>query len=890
MSGPDDTVASPSIEDETQRTSLGVGAPTGPKPRDSQVRLQLGSQLGERYRIVAFIGEGGMGAVYRAFDQKLGVDVALKVVREDIADKTLRDEVRLAQKVTHPNVCRTYDLEDVGGHAFVKMEYVAGETLSARLKRTGKLPIAEAIWVARGIAEGLVAAHVQGIVHRDLKPGNVMLSKDRAVLMDFGIARQIETTTGMPTMAGTIGYMAPEQFTNQQFDQRADLYALGCLVYEMLVGEPVFGKGSAVELATRHVAIDAPNVRDKRSDVPRWLARAVAALLAKDPVKRPAGIARLRAGKRSAAWWVAIPIAAVGAAAVVTFALPATHAGAACSASDKPLADVWNPQIRAKVEQAFLATKQPFAAPSFAGVARAMDRYTHAWALGATDACAAHEVRGEQNAAVYAMRKDCLDRRLAELKALSELLVRADAGVVERGDQVVYGLPVIESCANVASLHEPYVPPPEQRERIHEVRKQLTEARVELLAGKYLPSLVAAQKCITTAREVGYEPFVAEAHWIRGSALLATGNIDEASQEYADAVYTAIRSDHGDEAANAAHSAAILAVSRGKAGEAKIWLGMAKAAAMRGGVDKDFERTRLEIEGLIAMESGDLNAGVAEQEKALGLAEQELGKDSPLLYENESTLGTTLAKAGAYRKAQPHVERALAMREASVGPEHPDVASLLTNLGACYTHTHDFAKGKAAFERALAIREKQYGKASPFLIATLDDYGELLRASGDLTAALATQERAMTIAKVVPGVENPMYQQIATDYADTLVAANRTADAKTLLTDVLAVEDKQQSAMAPTTLTSRAEVALADKAWTDAAGFADRAIAGFEAAGGKDNPALWRPLAARAKVELAQKHPDVAKPLLERALAIGEKAAVADEDLAPVKDLLAGLH
>ncbi|MGE5181533.1 MAG: serine/threonine-protein kinase, partial [Acidobacteriota bacterium] len=377
MSGPDDTVVQPTA-DETQHTSLGVGAPTGPKPRDSQVRLALGTQLGDRYRVVAFIGEGGMGAVYRAFDQKLGVDVALKVVREGVADKTLRDEVRLAQKVTHPNVCRTYDLEDVGGHSFVKMEYVAGETLSARLQRTGKLPIAEAIWVARGIAEGLVAAHVQGIVHRDLKPGNVMIAKDRAVLMDFGIARQLEATTGMPTMAGTIGYMAPEQFTTQQIDQRADLYAFGCLIFEMLVGEPVFGNGTAIELTARHVAVDAPNVRDRRPEVPRWLARAVAALLAKDPAKRPAGIARLRAGKRSA-WWTAAPVAAVAAIGGVAFALPLGGPGAACAAYEQQLAGVWDAQIRGKVEQAFLATKKPFAAPSFAGVARAMDRYTPAW-------------------------------------------------------------------------------------------------------------------------------------------------------------------------------------------------------------------------------------------------------------------------------------------------------------------------------------------------------------------------------------------------------------------------------------------------------------------------------------------------------------------------------
>jgi tetratricopeptide (TPR) repeat protein/predicted Ser/Thr protein kinase len=865
-------------------TTLGVGPSTVPKARDSAVRLVLGSKLGERYRVDAFVGEGGMGAVYRATDEKLSVDVALKVVRGARADKALRDEVRLAQKVTHRNVCRTYDLEDVDGHSFIKMEYVPGETLAARLKR-GRLEIAEAIWIARGLADGLLAAHLQGIVHRDLKPGNVILAKDRPVLMDFGIARTVEGPS--QGMAGTVGYMAPEQFTNTNVDQRADLYALGCLLFEMLSGEPVFGKGSAIELATRHVAVVPANVRTLRPDVPRWLARAVEALLAKDPAKRPAGVARLLAGPRSP-WKIAVPVAALAAVGVVVLALPSARSEL-CKGTERRLAGIWDAAMRKQVEQAFLATKKPFAAASFAGVERVLDGYARAWTAAETESCEATRIRGEQSEEIQELREECLGERLEQLRAVSQLVATADANVVQAGDQIARALDPLDACSNIAALRAPGQVPPELREPIKDTQKVMFEARAKAFVGETLPALVGTKQALDRAIQLRYEPLLAQAHWHRGAAELTAGDTEGALSEDGEAVYAALRGKRDDYAADCALSAAIVSMSLGRRGEAKIWLGIAGSAAKRIGIEARFERRRLEVDGLLAMEAGDLNTGVAEQEKALAMAEVELGRDSPLLFESESTLGEALSKAGAYRKAVPHYERALALREKAVGPDHPDIAAILTNLGGSYTHMREHQKGKVVFERALAIRERMFGKQSPFLIATLDNYGELLRGAGDIPAALATQERALAIAKVVPGVDNPMYQQIATDYADTLVAANRPADARTLLDAVIAVEDKQASALLPLTLAARADAAVAAKAWDDAAADADRSISGYEAAGGKDNAPLWRPLTTRARVALAHGHAADARPLLERAIAIGQRAQVTDEDLAATRQMLAQL-
>jgi Tol biopolymer transport system component/predicted Ser/Thr protein kinase len=282
------------VHDALAPTANAATAATAPSPRDGAVALIIGEKLAGRYLVQAFLGEGGMGAVYRALDEQLGEEVALKVVRGTSVAAMLRDEVRLAQKVTHANVCRTYDLEEAGGHYFVKMEYVAGETLAARLARNGKLAIDEAVRIANAVADGLAAAHAKRIVHRDLKPGNVMIADGRVVLMDFGIARQL--TTASDSVAGTVGYMAPEQLEGGTVDERADLYALGCVLYEMLAGTPA-GKAPR-------------DLRSVRPEVPRWLARATMGLMAHDRVHRTAALARLRIGPRSL-WRVAAPALAV---------------------------------------------------------------------------------------------------------------------------------------------------------------------------------------------------------------------------------------------------------------------------------------------------------------------------------------------------------------------------------------------------------------------------------------------------------------------------------------------------------------------------------------------------------------------------------------------------
>jgi eukaryotic-like serine/threonine-protein kinase len=212
-------------------------------PPIAHAELHPGDRFGPRYRVLKLLGMGGMGAVYHAWDDELAQAVALKVIRPEYADRggteserQFKRELVLARQVTHKHVIRIHDLGEVGGVKYISMPYVEGADLARTLLERGRLPIAEALRLARHVAEGLQAAHEVGVVHRDLKPANILIGAEGALITDFGIAH----STSGPTdggVLGTIRYMAPEQAQGLDVDHRADQYAFGLILYEMIAGQ-----------------------------------------------------------------------------------------------------------------------------------------------------------------------------------------------------------------------------------------------------------------------------------------------------------------------------------------------------------------------------------------------------------------------------------------------------------------------------------------------------------------------------------------------------------------------------------------------------------------------------------------------------------------------------
>ncbi len=233
----------------------------GLRPRLGQ--FALGDLVAERFRIERFLGEGGMGEVWQATDTELHRQVALKTLHPTLAANPqvvdrFKREVMLASRITHPNICRIYDYGRHAEVSFLTMELVEGETLASRLEKQGRLTTDEALPLVAQICAGLAAAHAEGIVHRDFKSGNVMLSGDRAVVTDFGLARAVSADEGQDHTAtgailGTPAYMAPEQVVGDPVTAAADIYALGVVMYEMVTGHRPFEGGSAMALMARKV-------------------------------------------------------------------------------------------------------------------------------------------------------------------------------------------------------------------------------------------------------------------------------------------------------------------------------------------------------------------------------------------------------------------------------------------------------------------------------------------------------------------------------------------------------------------------------------------------------------------------------------------------------------
>ena len=264
--------------------------------------LAAGVKLGGRYQILGVVGQGGMGVVYRARDLELNEDIAVKTLRRELlADanvaERLKEEIRLARRISHRNVVRTHDYGEADGALFVTMEYVQGITVRELLRTRGRLGVASTLALARQFAEALAVAHAAGVIHRDVKPENALLDSVGVLkVMDFGIARLAEgasTRTLAGVIVGTPTYMAPEQLVGEEVDARSDLYALGVVIYECLTGKPPFQAPTLVGLIGKVMTMDATPPAELNAEVAPALSALVLQLLARDPAGRPASATAL---------------------------------------------------------------------------------------------------------------------------------------------------------------------------------------------------------------------------------------------------------------------------------------------------------------------------------------------------------------------------------------------------------------------------------------------------------------------------------------------------------------------------------------------------------------------------------------------------------------------
>src|SRR5439155_14114760 len=293
---------------------------TGRDPSDHGP-LSVGQVFGTRYHIIKLLGIGGMGAVYQAWDEELAVAVAIKVIRPEVLadpmaaadiERRFKRELLLARQVTHRNVVRIHDLGEISGIKYITMAYVNGADLATLIRKQGRVPAAKTLRIARSVVSGLVAAHTAGVVHRDLKPANIMVdATDEALIMDFGIARstaepiapnkpvspgrpgarrslpKYTDATAVGAIVGTVEYMAPEQARGQEVDQRADVYAFGLILYDLLAGQRRAELvGSAFGELQARMEQAPPAIKSIVPEVPEALDRIVSRCIEPDREKR----------------------------------------------------------------------------------------------------------------------------------------------------------------------------------------------------------------------------------------------------------------------------------------------------------------------------------------------------------------------------------------------------------------------------------------------------------------------------------------------------------------------------------------------------------------------------------------------------------------------------
>jgi len=758
---------------------LRFGASPGDAPPGA---VQIG-----HFVVLRVLGSGGMGIVYSAYDEKLDRKVAVKLLRGDLSTQTPRRQTRMVReaqamaKLSHPNVVQIYEVGTHGGQIFLAMEFVEGGSLRRWLKdedRSWREVLGMFIQAGRGLA----AAHRAGIVHRDFKPDNVLVDKTgTAKVTDFGTARaavlsgghapvsdeNTEEPTEEPTVSGsasmldqrltitgravgTPAYMSPEQHFGDPVDARSDQFGFCVALFEALYGDRPFRGSDRAALAARVAEGTIPDP-PPGTKVPSWVRRAVLRGLSSEPENRfpdmDALLAELdRDPHRGRKWLAAGAVAAVllgGAPFVLTGDAP-------CQDMDAPLLGVWDEARKESIEQAFLATKLPFAADAWKSVEASFDHYTRAWVETRTQACeATHE--GSQSADMLDLRMACLDRRLGSLSSLTELFANADPQVVENAAEAASSLPDLAFCNNTEALRLAVRPPedPETARKVEELRATLDQVASLELAGRYKESLTLAEEAVETARTIDYDPVLAEALYRLGKAQSDLRMGSKTADTLKEAVDLAERSRHDELAADAWIDLIRVAGSElNKPEEGRAHYDRARAAIFRVGDDQEKIAQALNARGHSFYLEGRYAEAEADFDEALRI--RTARGDDVRTAETIRMLAYVHAASARPAEALRLYERALEITSATLGSSHPNVATLLLDIGGQHVEMGAPDKGAPYLERARSVLAGTYGETHPEIGVVHLYLVKLALARGDVRTARTEAERALSLIESGP--------------------------------------------------------------------------------------------------------------------------------------------
>lgn len=803
--------------------ALTIDGPTEPPPPDTD-HLPRGAAIG-RYLVLSRLGAGGMGVVYAAYDPDLDRKVAIKLLRprEPDADGTKEGHIRLFReaqalaRLSHPNVITVYDVSTAYGQVFVAMEFVDGYTLREWLDEK-KRSVAEIVAMFLLAGRGLAAAHAAGMVHRDFKPDNVLVSRDGQVrVSDFGLARKVQSITdsidvrdlalllqrkpqdaarqgGKPALKaqlthpgavmGTPAYMAPEQFRGEATDQRTDIFAFCSAFWEAIYGKHPFCDGDIAEL---YIALTQGKLRSPPPGrkVPGWLHVLLVKGLATDirdryqtiqPILQELSYDRRRARLRLSGVLLAAVLMTVAILGSRTFL---NRGEVLCRAAPQRMNSVWNPAVRAAIQEAFLATGHPLADVVEKRMVAELDRYTTEWAMMRVDACAATHVRGEQSAALLDLRMGCLDRRIQEVEALTQELRGINRTTIERTISSQYDFTPIAACADVAALRNPVPFPdrPELRARVEVLYRELAELKAREYVGKYAEILPKARMTLEAARALHYEPAESEAVFVLGTLELRNGDGASAERDLRQAAEHALSSRNMVVLARALtilHH--IVGVSRKKYDQAELLKQLARAA-----IKTDVGAARclpqLLSDSCVVASAQKLYFEAAQLcQEAITLQGRLTGEKSAQVAAFMNNLASVYRRSGRSEEALQQYQQALDILLQSGERQSAFTTMTLRNMAGLLYDSGRIAEAAERYDEALRLVEQSFGGEDPKILPSLESVVMAQLQLHRLPLAQQSAERMLRIAQKSFGAVHEKTAEAHNSVAQVLFEQNRYAE------------------------------------------------------------------------------------------------------------------
>lgn len=837
-------------------------------------RLTVGARVG-RYQVLELVGEGGMGAVYAAYDPELDRRVALKVLHRTVNQESAsRGRQRLAReaqamaRLSHPNVITVHDVGTFEGAVFVAMEFVAGRTLGEWYE-SEKPALRELVEVFVRAGEGLAAAHEAGLIHRDFKPQNVMVADDgRVRVLDFGLARPggedsveisgslsasfpivaagrsltssgfDEALTAEGQVMGTPAYMAPEQHRTRDVDARCDQFSFCVALYEAAYGERPFGGGSPISLRK---AVLEGKVRDAPAgkDVPDALRKVLLRGLRVAPDDRypsvrellvalRAAVATRTKGPRRIAGAFVVGIAAAGGFLSLQEQTAGPSEEDPCVVGENELAGVWDEQRAEQIRVRFAASGLN-SGPRMAGrVIDRLDRHAEQWRTARYDACAATRVAKSQSDELMDLRMICLERARSKMNAFANLLETADAATVERGEDVVKALDSLADCSDAEALRESPAPPedPATAKLVQLLRLELDVVEAEVAAGRYPEAFERAEAAVTRARAAEHPPILADALTWWGELKARRGDNAGSIETYREAYFLAR-----------------------ELGSERAELGVA--------LDLTFVYAQLEPDLSLATYWGQLAQTLAQRVDApVHLA-------NALRYE-----GVAFAVNSKYEEAQLRYEKALAVVDDRGDPSVEKTAILRAfldqDLFRVQLRLGDTETGRATSLRALEAFEKLFGRDHPTTVQLAAELAFLDVEAGNAKAAIEPIEESVRVVSEVHGENHPRTLVASGQLADVLWAAGRRKDAKAMRRDII---ERIETHLGKThrsagdDYSQLARWARSERRYDDALNLYGKAIVVYEASGGTADVEAIQARLARVRTLLEAKRPQEARTL-----------------------------